>query len=168
LPDAIKEKTVKKTALMAFAVLAIGATCAQAEPAQDMCTFDTCKAGTRALTYYKNDEPYFSCPTRELANYVYMVVGMVQLQATFGVLPNVSDKTGAPEYEGRSKELLDFLRSKAGVRTFDQAVALCNKGADGKRIMVLNMPENSSVAFVGDEDAKRTFWMPISHLNKAR
>ena len=39
-------------------------------------------------------------------------------------MPNISDKTGEFEYEGETKTMVDAMREKAGVQTFDQAVAI--------------------------------------------
>jgi hypothetical protein len=136
--------------------------------ADNQCTFDTCKAGSKALTYYEKTDPYYSCPNRELAAYVTTIVGLLSPQAILvGQIPNFSDKTG-PEYKGETKAMVDMLREKAGVQTFDQAVAICSIGVDKRPVMVLNMPDNSMVAYVEDERRKQTFWMPISHLDKLR
>jgi hypothetical protein len=55
------------------------------------CTFETCKAGTTAVTYFKKDDPYYTCPTRELATYVTTIVGLASMQAMLGVgMPNIS------------------------------------------------------------------------------
>ena len=133
------------------------------------CTVETCKAGTRALTYFRKDDPYYICPTRELATYVAWVVGMAQITITLGgEMPNIDDKTGEFESGGETKEMLDMLRAKAGVTTFDQAMAICAKGGDGRHVSILNMPvgATSMVAYVEDERMKRNYWMPIVSLDK--
>lgn len=83
-----------------------------------------------------------------------------------GQMPNISDKTGEFEYKGETKATVDMLREKAGIHTFDQAVAICSPGVDKKPVTILNMPENSMVAYVEDERRKLAFWMPIAHLDK--
>jgi hypothetical protein len=132
------------------------------------CTFETCKVGTRAVTYFEKSDPYYSCPNREIATYVTTIVGLVSMQAMLGAMPNISDKTGEPEYTGETKTLVDSLRKQAQVQTFDEAMKLCALGTDKRRVTVLNMPENSMVAYVLDEVRKQTFWMPIAHLDKVR
>jgi hypothetical protein len=131
------------------------------------CTFETCAAGTKALTYFEKSDPYYACPTRELATYVTTIVGLTAVQATLsgGQMPNISNKNGELEYTGQTKEMVDMLREKAGVRTFDQAVALCAPGVDKRPVTILNMPENSLVAYVEDRH-KKTFWMSSAHLDK--
>ena len=141
-----------------------------AQNTDNECTFETCKAGTKALTYFEKSDPYYSCPNRELATYVTMLIGLVSMQAMMsgGQMPNISDKTGEPEFTGQTKEMVDMLREKAGVQTFDQAIAICTIGTNKRPVTVLNMPENSMVAYVADERRKQTFWMPFSHLDKVR
>lgn len=140
-----------------------------AQSTDNECTFDTCKAGTRALTYSEKSDPYYVCPSRELATYIMTVVGLASMQAMLGGgMPNISDKTGEFEYEGETKTMVDAMREKAGVQTFDQAVAICSLGANKKPVMILNMPENSMVAYVEDERRKLAFWMPISQLDKLK
>jgi hypothetical protein len=88
-----------------------------------------------------------------------------------GVTPNVSDKTGEPEYVGETKVIVDTLRSRARVRSFDEAVAMCALGANGRRVTVINAPGESfynPVVFVFDEGIKATYWMPVFHLIPAK
>jgi hypothetical protein len=133
------------------------------------CTFETCKAGTSAVTYFKTDDPYYTCPSRELASYVMTIVGLTSMQAVLGTgMPNISDKTGEPEYTGETKTMVDALREQARVRTFDEAMRVCAVGSDKRRVMVLNMPENSEVAYVHDEVRKQNYWLPIIHFDKVR
>jgi hypothetical protein len=142
---------------------------ALSEPPSTQCTSETCKAGTKAVTYFKKADPYYACPSREIAVYVHMVLGLVQLQAIFGgAMPNISDKTGEPEVEGETKAILDSLRAQAHVLTFDEALKTCTIGTNKRQVTVMNMPSESSVAYVYDERSKATFWMPISHLNKIK
>jgi Mn-containing catalase len=63
---------------------------------------------------------------------------------------------------------VDAAREAAHVQTFDEAMKICAVGSDKRRVMVLNMPENSMVAYVHDEGRKQNFWMSIIHLDKAR
>jgi hypothetical protein len=151
----------------AAAVLTMTIPQAFAQNTDNECTFDTCKAGTKARTYYEKSDPYYSCPSRELADYVSSIIGLASMQIMLtGQMPNISDKTGEFEYKGETKAMVDMLREKAGIHTFDQAVAICSSGVDKKPVTVLNMPENSMVAYVEDERRKLAFWMPIAHLDK--
>jgi len=143
---------------------------ALAQQSHTECSVETCEAGSTATTYFKTSEPYYSCPSRELATYVTTILGLVSMQAILGggAMPNISDKTGEPEYTGETKRLVDALREQAHVQTFDEAVKICTLGRDRRRGTVLNMPENSVVAHVLDEGRKQTFWMPIVHLDRVR
>ncbi len=154
-------------ALAALLSLIIPQALAQLQP--NTCTFETCKAGTTAVTYFKKSDFYYTCPTRELATYVMTITGLIVMQSTLvGETPNISDRTGEPEYTGETKSMVDGLREQAQVETFDEAVKICALGSDKRRVMVLNMPENSMVAYVHDEGRKQNFWMPIVHLDKVR
>jgi hypothetical protein len=156
---------VRKWALVATALLIAPQAFAQ----NSRCTFETCKAGTHAVTYFKQDDRYYACPTRELANYVRTVLGLMGAQVMItGTIPNISDKTGEPEYTGETKMLLDSRREQAQVQTFDEAAKICTLGSNKRKVTILNMPENSMVTYVLDEVRKQTFWMPISHLDKVK
>jgi hypothetical protein len=133
------------------------------------CTVETCKAGARALTYFRRDDPYYICPNRELATYVSVLVGLLAMQVTLGgEMPNIDDQTGEPDFKGDTKEMVDMLRSKAQVTTFDQAMAVCAPGSNGRHVTVLNMPvgATSMVAYVEDDRLKRAYWMPFAFLDK--
>jgi hypothetical protein len=160
---------VRKFALAAvLSPMMIPQALAQQQPNKE-CTFETCKAGTTAVTYFKKSDPYYTCPTRELATYVTTIVGLTAMQATLlGEMPNISDQTGEPEYTGETKRMVDGLREQAHVQTFDEAMKICAPGSDKRRVTVLNMPENSMVAYVLDEGHKQTFWMSIANLDKVR
>lgn len=136
----------------------------------NLCTYESCKAGTRATTYFRKDDSYFACPTREMASYVTMVIGLVSAQAALGIRPNISVTTGEPEYQGESKALLDSLRAKAKVRTFDQAMKACEIGTNNRKVTIVNVPSESLqiVALVRDDGRNASFWMPIFHLVKAK
>lgn len=82
-----------------------------------------------------------------------------------GSLPNISPKTGDPEYEGQSKSMIDLLRSQANVATYDQAEGQCIKGKDKAQVMVMNNPKDSLSIWVSGKD-KKAFWMPKAFLNK--
>src|SRR4051812_30408729 len=81
-----------------------------AQVPKNMCSYESCKVGTRAATYFKDHDLYYACPTREIAAYVTVVIGLISTQiAVIGVTPKISRTTGEPEYEGESKALLDSL-----------------------------------------------------------
>jgi hypothetical protein len=131
------------------------------------CTVKSCASGDRGLTHSNKADPYYACPTRQLANYTNFVIGIAAASYELsGRLPNISDATGEPEFEGKTKDVLDGMRADAGVRTFDQAVAMCRKGADKVRVTVMNSPGTDSVIWVKDQKSGQSFWMPKIHLNK--
>jgi len=157
----------KHLALAAGLSLAITQALAQTQP--NTCSFETCKAGTTALTYFKKGDPYYTCPTRELATYVMTIVGLTVMHAMLvGEMPNISDKIGEPEYTGETKSMVDAEREQAHVQSLGEAAKICALGSDKRRVTVLNMPENSMVAYVHDEGRKQNFWMSIAHLDKVR
>jgi hypothetical protein len=161
------KQTLRSGSLAVALLLVIPQAFAQ-QPQSKQCTFETCKAGTTALTRFKNSDPFYTCPTRELANYVGMIVGMLAVQVTLtGQMPNISDKTGEPEFTGSTKGIVDAAREDAHVKTFDDAMKICSAGSDKRRVTVLNMPEGSLVAYVFDE-GQRADWMPFVYLDKVR
>src|SRR5208282_3242211 len=79
---------------------------------------------------FQKGDPYYTCPSRELATYVSVLVGLLAIQETLtGEMPNISDTTGEPEFTGETKTMVDGLREQARVRTFDQAAAICTFGS---------------------------------------
>ena len=139
---------------------------ASAQAATENCMAVECAAGTRAVTYATKQEPYYACGSRELADYTNFVLGLVVMQKQLtGTMPNVSDKTGEPEYHGETKLMLDSLRKKAGVTSFDQAVSMCTKGLGKLKVVVLNNPKDSNAIYVAT-DSKKTFWLPKTSLDK--
>jgi hypothetical protein len=85
-------------------------------------------------------------------------------------MPNISDRTGEPEYQdgpdgqNQTKQLLDRARRAAGVKTFDQAASICQLGQAKISAQVLNNPDDMRVLWVKDA-AGKTFWMPKSHVD---
>jgi hypothetical protein len=135
--------------------------------AGEMCTTDTCKAGTKAITHATKTEPYFACPTRELADYTNFVLGLVAMDAMMGASLNISPQTGEPEVEGETKAMLDHYRTAANAPTYDAAISLCHAGKSKHRVILLNVSDDTSLAvWVHDERQNENYWMPISGLNK--
>ncbi|MRW88828.1 hypothetical protein GJ699_02385 [Duganella sp. FT80W] len=139
----------------------------------DACHIKVCSAGDRAITYFKKDDPYYACASKELSEYVNFVIGLVSTSIQFtGQMPAISPKTGEPEYldgkdgPNKTRMILDLLRKKAGVATLDQAMAQCTKGSPNIRVSVMNNPADSQAIWVIADKSKKSFWMPKSHLTK--
>ncbi|EXF96289.1 hypothetical protein HK44_020690 [Pseudomonas fluorescens HK44] len=149
-----------------IAALLLSATCTAADMSKS-CSIVDCNPGDKAVTFIESkNEFYFACPTLDIAEYVTTTIGMVE--ATYqitGKLPNISTKTGEPEFEGQTKEMLDMLRSKAEVSTYDEAQAQCQKGKSKISVTVMNNPEDTMSIWVSGSDNK-PFWMPKAFLNK--
>lgn len=129
------------------------------------CTVAACGAGTKVVSTGGKDDHYFACQTREITEYVSFVIGLVQLQAGItGSVPNISPETGEPEYEGKTKEMLDAMRSAAGVSTFDEAGARCVQGKPGLRFLVMNNPNDAGVIWVGNTSTNQALWFPKSYI----
>ncbi|OIN44509.1 hypothetical protein [Pseudomonas costantinii] len=140
---------------------------ASASATEKSCSVVSCNAGDKATTHIEDvGSHYFACPTKEISEYVNFVWALVytSYQMT-GSLPNISPKTGEPEYEGQSKSMIDSLRSQAGVSTYDQAQGQCAKGRNKIQVMVMNNPKDSLSIWVADKNNK-AFWMPKAFLNK--
>lgn len=156
-----------------LAAAAILLTATNAFAASSSCTVSGCAPGDRAITYATKSEPFYACPTRELASYTATVIGLISLQYTLtGSLPNVSDTTGEPEYldkDGKpnmTRVMLETARHKAGVATFDQAIAMCSMGRNKAKVTIMNVQKDDEVAYVHDAAKNVNYWMPTSNLDK--
>jgi hypothetical protein len=152
-------------------IFAAGA--ASAASIDHSCMVQACAPGEKAITYTTKTEPYFACPTRELASYTSMVLGIVYAQYNLtGTLPNISDKTGEPEFldengkPNQTRLMLDTMRSKAGVSSFDQATSACAVGRNKVRVTILNNQKDDEVIYVHDEARNINYWVPSSSLDK--
>lgn len=161
---------MKKLAGMCLLVMAAGA---NASPIEKSCLVATCSPGERGVTYATKTEPFLACPTRELAKYTSAVLGLISMQvAITGTVPNISDKTGEPEFldqgskPNETRVMLDVLRTQAAVRTFDQAVAMCAKGRNHAKVTIMNVQKQDEVVYVHDEGQKINYWMPSSSIEK--
>ncbi|VVE69111.1 hypothetical protein PPN31119_03176 [Pandoraea pnomenusa] len=159
--------------LVAVAGIMIGAQNASATSIEKSCMAQKCAAGDKAITYATKQEPYFACPTRELAEYTNFVIGLVATQRMLtGSFPNISPKTGEPEYldqGGKPNEtrlMFDQMRESARVSTFDQGVAMCKTGANKAQVTIMNVPTDATVVWVNDDKKKVSFWMPRGSLDK--
>ncbi|OIR19223.1 hypothetical protein GALL_01020 [mine drainage metagenome] len=172
-----------RQAWIAFAVLALlvilllqwyagggrhDATVAVADPAaQDMttCLIAECPAGTRAVTFTTRQEPYYSCKSDELSAYANYVLGvMIAHMLPTGAAPEIG-KTGEPVVQGSEKQALDRLREKAGVSTFEEAIAKCYRGEGNLKVQVLYSPKGSDSIYVAaEEHQENKFWMPKARL----
>ena len=134
------------------------------------CDTVECFSGTKVISYATKGDPYFACPTAELSDYLAVVGGFMAMSYTLsGRFPNISPKTGEPEYEGKTAEIIKQYRIAAGVRTFDQAAALCRDGKHGQKLIVANNPKDGYSAWVAvDGKPTENFWVPKDHLNLRR
>jgi hypothetical protein len=150
-------------------IFLLAATATSAANAVDMsksCTAVDCSAGSKAVTYAQKDDSYFACPTFELSDYVNGVMGFVSMTYSMtGKLPNVSPKTGEPEYTGQTKDMIDNWRNAANVSTLDEATAKCHEGKNKVQVIVMNSPEAGLSVWVADQK-QNTFWLPRGHLFK--
>jgi hypothetical protein len=154
-------KTLRAAALLA-AALPIGE--AAAGDLQDSCAFKECPAGSQTITYATKNDRFYACPTAELAEYVWFVVGMVSVQISLGATPNISPTTGEPEWGGDTALMASKFRSAAGVSTFDQGMALCAEGKGRQKVTVANNPKDHVVIWVYSAVSKSMYWMPKSSL----
>ncbi|WP_152555814.1 hypothetical protein [Ferriphaselus sp. R-1] len=127
------------------------------------CAENGCVAGTYISTYTDKSTPFYECPTREVSDYITLVTSMLRLQAAMGVMPNISPVTGEPEYTGESKAILDKYRIKAGIKTFDQAIGMCQKGKSGTKATVMNYQKDGLSIWVSPRrSGSQPFWMPVA------
>lgn len=155
---------MKMTLSLLLVLMSLSVVSAQA-PQNKSCSVVDCPTGTKAVANGAKNDPYFACGTSELVEYTTLVAGMASMTYSMtGKLPNISDKTGEPEYTGETKAMLDKARAKAGVATFDQAIAKCKKGIARIKVTVMNNPKDSMAIWVMNDSQKSTFWMPKAYL----
>ncbi|WP_237247252.1 hypothetical protein [Sideroxyarcus emersonii] len=137
------------------------------QAASDMtnCLTAECPAGTRAVTFTTRQEPFYSCKSDELSDYANYVLGvMIAHMLPTGAAPEIG-KTGEPVVQGSEKQALDRLRAKAGVSTFEEAIAKCYRGEQNQKVQVLYSPKDSDSIYVAaEEHPENKFWMPKARL----
>ena len=139
--------------------------------AQDTtCSAASCPAGSKVVTVEEPGVSFYFCPTKELSEYTAVVMGMVvSIYSLSNRFPNISPITGEPELKGLSAEMVTSYRQRAGVRTFDQAVAICKTGRKKIKAVIDNASEDSISAWVSvagrPSDA---FWVPMANLAKRK
>jgi hypothetical protein len=87
------------------------------------------------------------------------------MQAAFGVAPQISKATGEPVQTGETLAMLNMLRSKAGVKGFDEAAAMCGKGLPKLAVFVSESPVDANVFKVINKENTKFFWMPKAMAN---
>jgi hypothetical protein len=130
------------------------------------CDEAKCVAGTPISLVVRKGEPYFVCPTLELVTYSNFVLGILAVNKEFsGRMSDVSPVTGEPELVGESKAMIDTLRRKARVSTFDGAVAKCTYGKNTSNLTVMN---NADALYIWVGNGKTAFWVPkfAAHIRK--
>jgi hypothetical protein len=136
------------------------------DPAETRCNIIECASGMKIKTYAKKDDPFYACETRALSDYTNYVIGIAAITvALTGHLPNVSQDTGDIEQTGKSKIVLDNLRSSAGVASFDEAMIHCKNGKNSTQLMVINNPKDGVSLWASNEKTKELFWIPKAHAN---
>ena len=133
------------------------------------CGIADCPAGTKVITASVKDGPFYSCPNEALSNYIAMVLGTVAMQQQItGTVPNIDPTTGEPVYQGQTAQIMTSLRVNAGVETFDEAVAHCQRGPYRQASIVMNYDKDRLSTWVSNDPATRSFWLPTSELDIRR
>ena len=131
------------------------------------CTASNCLTGTRAMTSSSQQEPYYTCKSRELSDYANYVMELMLAQVNFaGASPKITSKTGEPDVTKSQQLILDDYRAKAGVSTFEGALSKCYRGIGNMRVTVLDNPKDSNSIYVRSEsNPNEKFWLPRAKLN---
>ncbi len=139
-----------------------------ASPIKATCLSSECPAGTKAVTYTTQQNPFYYCKSNELSDYANYVLNLMLRQAEFaGNPPDVSRKTGEPVVQGDDKILLDKYRTQAGVSSFEEAISKCYRGEGNVKVLVLYNPkESNSIYVAAEENPKDRFWLPKARLDK--
>ncbi len=139
---------------------------AAVSPVSSSCQASECPAGTKAVTYSTQQEPFYLCKSSELSEYANFVLGVMIKQARYAeVAPAISSKSGEPAAEGDDKLLLDKYRAKAGVSSFEEAISKCYKGRRDMKLVVLYSPADSNSIYVAaEDDQENKLWLPKEKL----
>lgn len=133
--------------------------------AQTSCLASECAVGTKTVTRATIQDPFYLCKSAEFSEYANFVLSVMVKQARFAdIAPEVS-KSGEPLVQGDDKLLLDKYRAKAGVTTFEQAIAKCYRGRGNLKLVVLYSPKDSNSIYVAaEEDQEDKYWLPKARL----
>lgn len=150
-----------KKSLIAFSMILVIAP----SLAATMCSPENCPAGSKVTTFADRKNPFFACPSREISDYIGTVLGLLALQGSMGVMPNLSPETGEPEFTGETESMVSDLRKLAHVHTFDEAASQCKPGRSGLHATVLNNETGAISLWVVQDHTKKSFWAPQSAFN---
>lgn len=132
------------------------------------CKETACPVGTRGVTASIGSEPYYTCNSGELSDYANYALSVSLAQAQVGGPPQKITGKGEPDIQGDAKDLLDRYRAKAGVTTFEEAMAKCYKGIGRQNVSVLYYPEQGDSLYAASEkNSEDKFWLPKSKLYKS-
>lgn len=130
------------------------------------CVLTACDAGAKAITLAT--QPYYTCKSGELSDYANFVLSVTLDQIRLkGYATPISDITGEPEVSGNDRISLDRYRARAGVASFEAALAQCYKGTGAVRVVVLyNMKDGNSIYVSDQKNPEDKFWLPKAELDK--
>lgn len=125
------------------------------------CNHRVCAPGTRVVTTPdpKNDTVYYACRTGEISDYVDFNNTAIDLSAMAFAPPAFSPTTGDIVLEGDGQKKLDELRTKAGVKTWQEALDSCTKQTTAQTLTVVQL--KPGVASLQTRDAQgHEAWIP--------
>lgn len=130
------------------------------------CQALACPGGTSAITLPARQAPYYTCKSAELSDYANHVLALMREQVAFaGLSPGLSAQTGEPEVSPKEQLRLDQYRKRAGVTSFEGALAQCYRGVGNMKVIVLREPKEGDSIYVSAEGDNK-FWLPRAQLGK--
>ncbi len=131
------------------------------------CTVSNCPTGTGAVTASSEQEPYYTCKSRELSDYANYVMGLMLAQVNFaGSSSKITSKTGEPDVSQAQKPMLDAYRARAGVSTFEGALSKCYRGLGNMDVSVIENPKSGDSILVRSlSNPNEKFWLPRGKLD---
>jgi hypothetical protein len=119
------------------------------------------------VTASKKAGPFYSCETEPLADYTNAVIGLASMQKGMGLpMNNIDPQTGEPQYEGETKAMVDAMRARAGVASFDEAATHCQDGPYRHHVTVINFQKDRGSTRVHDTTSNKSFWLPTSEIDR--
>ena len=130
------------------------------------CLEGGCAVGDHATTYATKVDSSYSCPTEALSNYANFVDGL----GAFHGRPYPRSAATLREVESSSTDktsvIIEMLRKRTGVSSIDAALAACKLTTHNMKVIIVELPDNSSAVKVTPSAGGTAFWLPKAMVDR--
>lgn len=144
---------MKSAAIATCAVATLLSYSAVAQISPKSCQAQHCKVGDLVRTYSTKAEPATACATQALTEYVAFMFGL----AVFGI--------GEDQIQGDTAAAANSLKKAAGVSSLKEAALACWIPKMNEKLIILEIPADSTTAKVAPTNGRAPFWITYSHLD---